>query len=136
MTMKRFMKTLAPVVSLAVFGMAPLALAGSTSETAYCYQNADGSGHCYGNFLGWRNSSQTSAYAYFSENDSGSRSFYARYTVSGATTPSSYSCIPDASVAAVWGEALGHKGYFSISWNTSGTCYSLSLYNGSQYANY
>jgi hypothetical protein len=134
--MKRFMKTLAPVLSLAVFGMAPLALAGSTSQSNHCFQNADGSGYCYGNFLGWRNSSTAGEYSYFYENDSGSRSFYARYMVSGATSLSTYSCIPDASVSAMWGEALAHKGYFSVSWNSSGACYSLSLYNGSQYANY
>jgi hypothetical protein len=134
--MKRFVKTLAPVVSLAALGMSSLALAGSTSQSNYCYQYADGSGYCSGNFLGWRNSSTAGEYAYFYENDSGSRSFYARYQVSGATSLSTYSCIPDASVAAMWGEALSHKGQFSVYWNASGSCYSLYLYNGSQYSNF
>jgi hypothetical protein len=134
--MKRFMKTLAPVVSLVALGTAPLAFAGSSTDSSSCFQNADGSGYCYGNFRGWRNSSQSTAYAYFTENDSGSRSFYARYTVSGATNPSTYSCIPDATVSTIWNEALAHRGYFSIYWDVNGTCYSLYLYNGSQYSSF
>lgn len=134
--MNRFMKKLAPVVSLAALGFASVASAGLTSDSGYCYQNTDGSGYCYGNFLGWRNHAQSTAYAYFYEYASGSKGFYARYTVSGATTPSSYSCVPDASVAASWGEALANKGRFYINWDSSGTCYSLSLYNGSAYSNF
>jgi hypothetical protein len=134
--MNRFMKKLAPVVSLAALGLATVAGAGSTSESAYCFQNADGSGHCYGNFLGWRNSSQSSAYAYFAENDSGFRSFYARYTVPGATSPSTYTCTPDATVSSMWGDALANRGRFTIYWDLNGTCYALYLYNGSQYATF
>jgi hypothetical protein len=134
--MRQFMKKLAPVVSLAALGMATAAGAGSKYEGAYCFQNADGSGYCYGNFLGWRNSPQSTAYARFYETQAGSRNFYARYTVSGATSPSTYTCIPDATVSAMWGEALAHKGRFYVYWNTSGTCYSLYLYNGSNYSNF
>lgn len=134
--MNRFMKKLAPVVSLAVLGVASVASAGSTSDSAHCFQNVDGSGYCYGNFLGWRNSSQTGAYAYFYENDAGSRTFYARYMVSGATSYSTYTCSPDASVSAIWGEALANKGRFYINWDVNGVCYSLSIYNGSLYSNF
>ena len=134
--MKRFMKKLAPVVSLAALGLGSAASAGYTYEGASCYQYADSSGYCTGTLLGWRNSSQDSAYVYFYENSSNSRTFYARYMVSGATSYSTYSCIPDASVSAVWNEALAHKGRFYIYWDVNGTCYNLSLYNGSAYSNF
>jgi hypothetical protein len=134
--MKRFMKTLVPVMTFAVLGVASVASAGLVSDSGACFQNTDGSGYCYGNFLGWRNHAQSTAYAYFYENDAGSRGFYARYTVAGATAPSTYSCVPDASVSAMWGDALANKGRFYINWDANGTCYSLSVYGGSLYANY
>ena len=134
--MKRFMKKLAPVVSLAALGIASVASAGYSYDNGYCFQNADGSGYCYGNLRGWRNHSQSTAYAYFWENDSGSRGFYARYTVSGATTPSTYTCTPDATVSSMWSAALDNQGRFYVYWDTTGTCYSLSVYNGSAYTNF
>jgi hypothetical protein len=134
--MKRFMKKLAPVVSLAALGLASVASAGYTFESAACFQNADGSGYCNGTFRGWRNHAQSTAYAYFYENQSGSRGFYARYTVPGATTPSNYSCSPDASVAAMWGDALANEGRFHINWDAAGICYNLSVYNGSAYSSF
>jgi hypothetical protein len=134
--MKRLMKTLAPVVSLAVVGMAPLALAGSTSDSIFCFKATDGSGFCSGNFLGWRNSATSTEYVYFSENDSGTRSFYARYVVAGSTSPTTFTCTPDTSVTAMWREALAHKGYFSVSWDELGNCFNLVLSNGSQYSHF
>jgi hypothetical protein len=134
--MKRFMKTLAPVVSLAALGFGSVASAGDTFEAHSCYQNADGSGSCSGTMRGWRASTQTTAYASFYEYDTGSKYFYARYTVSGAPSPGTFSCTPDASVASMWADAQAHRGLFYIYWNTTGTCYSLSLYNGSAYATY
>ncbi|KFE62537.1 hypothetical protein [Hyalangium minutum] len=134
--MNRFMKKLAPVVSLAALGVASVASAGYSYNSGYCYQYTDGSGYCYGNLRGWRAHAQSTAYTYFWENDSGGRGFYARYTVSGATAPSTYSCTPDAAVSALWSSALANQGRFYINWDANGACYSLSIYNGSAYSNF
>lgn len=134
--MKRFMKKLAPVVSLAALGFGTVASAGYTYEADSCFQNADGSGYCYGTMRGWRYNDQATSYATFYETDAGTKAFIARYTVSGAPSPGTYSCTPDATVAAMWSDAILNRGRFYIYWNTSGTCYSLSLYNGSAYSTF
>jgi len=134
--MKRFMKKLAPVVSLVTLGFGPVASAGYTYGAYSCSQNADGSGSCSGTLRTWRSSSQDSAYVTFYELDNGGKMFVARYTVSGESSPRTFSCMPDASVGAMWGDALAQRGRFVISWNSSGTCYGLSLYNGSAYTTF
>lgn len=134
--MTRFAKKMVPVLSVAVLGGASLAYAGSTSESAYCYKNTDGSGSCYGNFLGFRNHAGSGTYAYFYKNDGGSKYFYGAYTNTSTSTTTYVSCTPDAATAALWTKALAHEGYFNIQWNTSGTCTYLSLYNGSQYSSF
>jgi hypothetical protein len=53
--MRHVLKQLAAVVALGVVGMGSSALAGDTNEWAHCTLNADGSGNCNGNFLGFRN---------------------------------------------------------------------------------
>ncbi|MFY1825029.1 hypothetical protein ACN47A_03885 [Myxococcus fulvus] len=130
------MKSLIPMVALATLGTASVASAGHTYSAASCYQYADSSGYCYGNFLAFRNDATTTTYASFRETDAATRSFYARFTVSGATTPSTYTCIPDATVSAMWAQALDARGYFYVSWDASGTCTYLALNNGSSFANY
>jgi hypothetical protein len=134
--MHHYVKKLAPVLSLAVLGGAPLAYAGSTTESAYCYKNTDGSGSCYGTFLGFRNHAGSGTYAYFYKHSSGSKSFSGAYTDTSTNTTSYFSCTPDAATGALWTKAVAAQGYFSISWNTSGTCTYLSLYNGSLYSNF
>lgn len=130
------LKSLTPVVALATLGLASVASAGLQSKSAQCYQNTDGSGYCYGNMLGFREDATTTSYASFREDEDGTRSFYARFTVSGATVPSTYTCIPDATVSSIWSQALSARGYFYVSWNTSGTCTYLRLSNGSLYSNF
>lgn len=134
--MTRFAKKMVPVLSVAVLGGASLASAGTTSESAYCYKNTDGSGSCYGTFLGFRNHAGSSTYAYFYKNDSGSKSFSGAYTNTSTSVTTYFSCTPDAATGALWSKALAHNGYFSISWNSSGVCTSLYLNNGSLYANF
>jgi hypothetical protein len=134
--MKRFMKELAPVVSLAALGFGSVASAGYTYNAHSCSRHADGSGACFGNLLSWRSSSQDTDYATLYEIDNGSRMFIARYRAPGAPSASTFSCTPDASVGAMWGDALAHRGSFYIAWNSSGTCYNLSLYNSSAYSTF
>jgi hypothetical protein len=132
--MTRFVKQLAPVVTLAALGVGSLAFAGSTYEGAYCYKYTDGSGYCYGNFQGFRDHAGASTRAYFYKSDSGSKSFYAAITNTSTGVTTGYSCTPDAAAGALWSKAIVHHGYFYVSWNTSGSCTYLSLTNGSQYS--
>ena len=135
--MKRLVQKMVPVLSVAVLGVAGVASAGSTSESSYCYKNTDGSGGCYGTLLGFRNSTGSSSnYARFYKNTSASRSFYAYYTSSTTTAPTSYTCTPDATVSTIWDKAIRARGYFNIQWNASGSCTYLYLANGSQYTNF
>ncbi|WP_164018527.1 hypothetical protein [Pyxidicoccus trucidator] len=60
--------------------------------------------------LGFREDATTASYASFREYEDGVRSFYARFTVAGATVPST--CIPDATVSSLWSQALSARGYF------------------------
>ncbi|QSQ25974.1 hypothetical protein JY651_14050 [Pyxidicoccus parkwayensis] len=130
------LKSLTPVVALATLGLSSVASAGLTYQGATCYQNTDGSGYCYGSMLGFREDATTTSYASFREDEDGTRSFYARYTVAGSTAASSYSCIPDATVSSLWNVALSTRGYFYVAWNTAGTCTYLRVSNGSNYTNF
>lgn len=134
--MKRLVQTMAPVLSLAVLGVGGVASAGSTSQSAYCNKNTDGSGSCYGTMLGFLNSAGENNYARFYKNTSGTRSFYALYASSSTTTAVGHSCTPNATVSAIWDKAMQHRGYFSIQWDTSGSCTYLYLSNSSQYVNF
>jgi hypothetical protein len=133
--MTRFAKKMVPVLSVAVLGGASLAYAGQTYENAYCNKNADGSGNCYGNFRGFRYDANALTRAYFYKNDGGSKSFYG-YAPNGSNVMTAGSCTPDAAVAALWSKAMAHEGYFSIQWDTTGTCTFLYLSNSSQYSTF
>jgi hypothetical protein len=103
--------------------------AGATLEYSYCYKYAAGNGYCYGNFLGFRKSPDSTAYASFEITPTASH-FYA------VQAGIFYTCMPNASVAGIWDKAMGSEGFFSISWDTTGTCTGLSLQNGSRHKNY
>jgi hypothetical protein len=135
-TMRLSVKKLAVVLSLGMVGVGSSALAGYTHQNASCVKNADGSGYCFGNFLGFREHAISSTYAWFSMTETGSKTFVAHFTPSGAPSFVTYTCVPDATVAAMWPQAMAHRGHFRVDWNTSGTCTELSLTNGSQYSNY
>jgi hypothetical protein len=134
--MHQFVKKMAPVLSVAVLGGASLAYAGSSADSAYCYKNTDGSGACYGNFRGFRGHAGANTYAYFYKSDAGSKFFYGGYTNTSTNVTTYVSCTADASTAAMWSKAIAHESYFSISWNSSGSCYNLHLSNDSRYASY
>jgi hypothetical protein len=134
--MNRFAKQMVPMLSVAVLGAGSLAQAGSTSESAYCYKSTDGSGYCYGNFLGFRNHAGSGTKAYFYKRVDGTRNFNAAITNPSTGLTTNYSCIPDTATSALWSRALAHSGYFYVSWDATGTCTYLSLYNGSQYSTF
>lgn len=107
--------------------------AGYTWQTASCSANSDGSGSCAGTFLGFRNSSGASDYAQFQSNTTPGfvpQIFYAVYA--GRL----YSCVPDANIQAIWPMVMAARGYFSVSWDASGTCHNLWLNNGSYTQNF
>jgi hypothetical protein len=127
--MKKFRIDLAAVLVLA----AGTATAGGVWHYAGCYTNPDGSGYCYGSFQGFRDQSYAKSYAEFQEVSDGSRSFGAVYQNPYSGNITSAWCIPDASVAALWPEAMNHNGYFHINFTAGGVCNRLTLTNGSAY---
>ncbi|WP_164016368.1 hypothetical protein [Pyxidicoccus trucidator] len=130
------LKSLSPVVALAALGIASVASAGLQTRTVSCNKNTDGSGRCYGNFIGFREDAAATSSAQFRDDLAGNRSFYARATVPGATTDTAYICIPDATVSSLWEKALSSRGFFDVRWDANGTCTYLRLTNGSLNTNF
>lgn len=125
-----------PGVALAVLALAPVAWGGLQQYTLFCQKNADGSGVCYGNFVGFREDATSTSSASFRDDLAGARSFQAYFTPAGGTSALIYSCIPNAAVSALWEEALSARGFFRVSWDASGTCDYLRLVNGSNNTNF
>ncbi|QSQ22798.1 hypothetical protein JY651_48200 [Pyxidicoccus parkwayensis] len=130
------LKSLSPVVALAALGIASVASAGLQTRMVSCTKNTDGSGRCYGNFIGFREDAAATTSAQFRDDLAGNRSFYARATVPGATTDTAYTCIPDATVSSLWELALSSRGFFDVRWDANGTCTYLRLSNSSLNTNY
>jgi hypothetical protein len=133
--MMRFVKQLAPVLSLAVVGIGAVAEAAGATDYAHCQKSADGSGSCRGNMREFRNYTGGPSYAEFGMNSSGTKVFYASYTPAGGATEH-FSCTPNATVAAVWEQAMQNIGYFYVTWDTTGACNYIWFYNGSRHFNY
>lgn len=126
-----------PGVVLAVLGLTPVAWGGLQSQTVFCQKNTDGSGLCYGNFVGFREDATSTSSASFREDlMTGTRSFDSWSTPAGGTSPVVYTCIPNAAVSALWEQALSNRGFFRVSWDASGTCDYLRLVNSSQNTNF
>jgi hypothetical protein len=126
-------KMLQGMAVLGIMGvtLAPqMADAGLKYESGSCVKNADGSGSCSGNFLAFRNAADANTYVLFHSSASGAKMFWGSYN--GVY----FSCTADATAGALWSDAQAAKGYFSISWNSSGVCTSLSLNNGSLNSNF
>jgi hypothetical protein len=130
-SIRKHFPILAVIAILTALSAAPgRALAGQTYQYATCGKWSDGSGYCFGNFLGFRNSSDPSDFIYFTKSSDGFRSMYAR--IYGQ----SFSCVPSSSLYGIWDQVLLHQGYFFIEWNNAGSCDYLSLSNGSQFASF
>jgi hypothetical protein len=106
-------------------------------NAAFCWKSTDGSGYCSGTMSGFRNNSDAGAYAGFVSTElSTGQTFYA--SVNGGF----YACgvLPaygtPTSLVNMWPTAANFRGLFEISWNSSGACTTLSLYNGSAYASF
>ncbi|MFY1826496.1 hypothetical protein ACN47A_11330 [Myxococcus fulvus] len=125
-----------PAVALTVLALAPVAWGGLKSWTVFCEKNADGSGLCYGNFVGYRQDAVTTSSASFRDDMVGGRLFQAYATPAGATSHTIYSCVPDATVGLLWEQALSARGFFRVEWDATGTCKYLRLVNGSQNTNF
>jgi hypothetical protein len=119
--------------ALAVVGLlvSMNAEAGQALTSAGCNKAADGSGSCFGNFQSFRNHSDAATYVSFIEYASGSRYFQAWWPTTGVV-----SCVPSATVANVWPRVMLHEGYFYLTWDTTGTCTTLILNNGSQHSSF
>jgi hypothetical protein len=133
---KRFAIAAATVCTVLSVGAARLALAGQVYEAATCSQNASG-GTCEGTFLGFRNHSDPNARAWFRTCvGPGFMCGPATHTFGASLNGVLYGCTPSTTTAALWEEAMTHRGYFRISWNSSNTCTLLELQNGSPYSNF
>jgi hypothetical protein len=124
------------VMAMGVMGVASSASAGSTFQYAYCAANADGSGYCSGNFLGFRNHAGSGTQVYFNHTDWNTKSFRVDYQASSTAAVQTFMCTPSSAVAALWSSAMSHSGYFNIEWDAAGICTRLQLYHGSQYSNF
>jgi hypothetical protein len=100
--------------------------AGLQESYGYCSKAADGSGSCYGDFGGFRNHADPNAFVSFASYGS----FWA--SLNGV----SYGCAPNSTVLALWPELMNSRAFFSISWNASGTCTSLTIINTSAHATF
>jgi hypothetical protein len=117
----------------ALLGLAAIpndANAGRRDESAYCSKYSDGSGTCSGSFAGFRNHSDPGAYIMFSRPSNSNRWFFAQFG------SHSIACVPNASVTAVWPDAMTAGGYFWIDWDKYGNCTAMSHFAGSLYRNY
>lgn len=105
--------------------------AGTQSVSRTCIMNPDNSGLCYGSFYSFRNSPVADSAVFTRTTSGGYGQFYA--TEGGI----SYSCLTPTSgpVYDLFPVALANRGFFYISWDTTGTCSFLQLANGSQYQN-
>ncbi|XXT23932.1 hypothetical protein WME94_20560 [Sorangium sp. So ce429] len=111
------------------------AAAGMQYQYAHCYTQPDGSGSCYGNFRWFRDEGNSVERAYFciDRYASGSDNF----AFSARLGDHGYSCEPTAALEPYWPQAMVmEEGYFSVTWNASGDCTTLSLMNGSPYRVY
>ncbi|MBZ4409087.1 hypothetical protein OWM54_39530 [Myxococcus sp. MISCRS1] len=129
-------KGLLPGIALAALALAPVAWGGLQSQTLFCQKNTDGSGHCFGNLVGFRQDAVTTSSASFRDDMVGGRLFQSYFTPAGATTHTIYSCVPDAVVGELWEQALSTRGFFRVEWDATGTCKYLRLVNGSQNTNF
>jgi hypothetical protein len=117
--------------AVAISAVVPVAvLAGLQQDYAVCYRDSmTGSGYCQGNFLGFRNSANTTDYAQFVTNGS-YKAFY------GSANGFTVSCTPDATTGAIWDQAMASTGAFYIEFDAMGYCTYLSLTNSSTNSNY
>lgn len=126
--MKKLRIDLAAVLVL----VAGTATASTVWHYASCYKNADGSGACQGTFQGFRDQTYAKSYVEFEQSSDGSRLFRAALTNGDANGVSAW-CIPDATVAPMWPQAMAHNGSFYIHFTAGGVCDQLRLVNGSPY---
>lgn len=124
-------KKLSWCAALALLAVVPSqAQAGYKAESSLgCYKRADGSGYCFGSFLGYRNHSDPNAYMVLTEGSGGYRFFQAQLN------GSYYSCTPDSATGAFWSDAVSAK-YVDVEWNSSGVCNYVLVSSGSLYGNY
>ena len=134
MSLQSSLKPALLTAAFALVGLVPaVADAGAQYTMASCSKNADFSGSCSGNFLGFRNNSDYDARAYFYVNSNGTMGFSAR--LNGI----SYSCSVNSAYPAmvdIFPQLMTARGYFYLTWDSAGNCTYTMFYNGSQYANY
>jgi hypothetical protein len=119
------------VVSVPILLVAESSMAGTQwPDSASCYASSSG-GSCSGTLVGFRNSTDPNAEAYFTVYSTGS-------TISGAfggmtTAGGGGYCYAPAAMVPLVQEAINHRGYFSVTWNSAGTCTEIYLEQGSFY---
>ena len=110
---------LATTVAVATLAVTHSSRAGSAPEGNYaqCNKNADGSGYCYGNLLGFQQAPSSADAASFTVYDSGYAIFWARLN------GSFYAC-SKGSPTSLWYQAasLPANVSFEVEWNSGGQC--------------
>jgi hypothetical protein len=119
------------VVSVPILLVAESSMAGTQwPDTATCYASSSG-GSCYGTLEGFRTSSDANALAYFTTWSNGGA---ITGTFGGSTTAGGGGyCYAPAAMLPLVQEAMNHRGYFSVTWNSAGTCTQIELEQGSFY---
>lgn len=106
------------------------AFAGKEVEYAWCQTLADGSGHCEGNFLGFRNQPNSTDYISFARQPNGSR------TMSAVYEKEPYGCTATDELKMDFDLLMLHRDAFYVGWDKTGHCNLIALFHGSQYSNY
>jgi hypothetical protein len=123
-----FLGTASAVMAASVVGHA----GAGPDNAATCQKNADSSGSCTGTLYGFRHTSNGGDMAEFDSTalTNSTNNWYFSATLSGVT----YTCsVPSSSTAlvAMGPSVLAWSGWFSLHWNSSGSCTMLTLENGS-----
>ena len=124
--MKRLVLT---AVALAPLLATTTAHAGSQYESAVCEKAKDGSGRCMGTMRGFRNHSNPSTMANFSN-----QVYFQAFYPNSAGVIDNYLCgvnMSNSYWADVWKIALNFSGRFIITWDSTGQCTGLRLDNES-----
>jgi len=127
------MKSSIPLLgAAAVLAIAADTRAGYEDNLNNCYKNTDGSGWCYGSMRGFRTSADASAYAAFT---STATTFSSTHFVASFNSDF-YTCVPSSGspIESLWPLAHNSDLYFTIGWDSNGTCTYLYVASGS--ANY
>jgi hypothetical protein len=104
------------------------ASAGAALSTISLTTNANFSGSVSGSFQAFRNNADPNAFISFQT--------VGGNIIVGALNGTQFSCAVPTSLTTQFNAALLSRSYFSVAWNTSGTCTSILVKNSSEWGSY